>query len=223
VGWIRGKMLSNKKNVFWEALVIVIAIFLVGFFLGLLVEEASTNEASELLLDSEVKLVDAMALTFLSEKSEISCDTIISQNVNFANRIYEEAIELERIEFSQTLTDGLRFLHRKYDLLRTLLWMNNEGPIVRCDGYNLVVYLYELDNEDLDQGARQNVWSKLLFDIRLENENVLLLPIAADQNLTVLDSLREQFGVEDLPAVIVNNEHIFYDVESGDELRKVLR
>jgi hypothetical protein len=101
--------------------------------------------------------------------------------------------------------------------------VNNEGPIVRCDGYNLVVYLYELDNEDLDQGARQNVWSKLLFDIRLENENVLLLPIAADQNLTVLDSLREQFGVEDLPAVIVNNEHIFYDVESGDELRKVLR
>jgi NhaP-type Na+/H+ or K+/H+ antiporter len=74
VGWIRGKMLSNKKNVFWEALVIVIAIFLVGFFLGLLVEEASTNEASELLLDSEVKLVDAMALTFLSEKSEISCE-----------------------------------------------------------------------------------------------------------------------------------------------------
>ena len=213
-----GKMLKSRKNVFWEALIITIAIFMMGLFLGILIETSNSNKIGDLFTQSEISLVDGMAILKLSEESNISCEVLKEQNINFANKIYEEAKLLEEYETSGKLTDGMKLLHKKYDLLRTLLWMSNQESLERCSNYNLIVYLYSYNSEETNTKATQNVWGKMLLDIKENRNDILLLPIAADQNLTSLDILLSEYEIESIPAVVINNKDILYELENKDSV-----
>lgn len=216
-------MLKSKKHVFWEALFVTIVVFLGGLFFGMLMEEANSNKVSQLYMQSEIGLTDAMSSSSLIENYKFDCDTIKTENINFADRIYEEAIFLEDYEDSRQLTENLKFLYKKYNLLRTLIWSSNQDSLDRCDNYNLLVYLYESESEETEKQATQNVWSKVLFDVKKMNgENVLLLPIAVDQNLTSLNLLVSEYGIEKFPALVINNDKILYELDSPDYVEQFL-
>lgn len=212
-------ILKSKKHVFWEALIITIAVFLAGLFIGMLIETGNSNKISNLYLRSEIGLVDGTATLKISEDSDLSCESIMKSNINFANKIYDEAKLLEEYDASGKLSDNIKLLHKKYDLLRTLLWISNQNTLKKCDNFDLVVYLYEYETEDTIRKATQRVWSKLLLDIKLENENMLLIPIASDQDLSSLDLLMDKYNITQFPAVIVNNKKILYNIDNlRDEL-----
>jgi len=215
-------MLKSKKNIFWEALLVTIVVFLMGLFLGMLIETDNSNKISGLYLRSEISLTDGATLLRLSEDLNLSCEDLKRSNIDLANRIYREAKMLENYDSSEKLTGNIKLLHKKYDLLRTLLWMSNQESLKRCDNYDLIVYLYEYESKDAVKKATQNVWSKILLDATGGGNNVLLLPIAADQNLTSLNLLMESRGVTRLPAVIVNNEKVLYDLKNVSEIESLL-
>ena len=51
------------------------------------------------------------------------------------------------------------------------------------------IYLYEYETEDLIKKATNRVWSKILFDLKQEmKDKIILIPIAADSDLTSLNS-----------------------------------
>jgi len=215
-------MLKSKKHVLWEAFIVTIVIFLAGLFLGMLIETSNSVEISNLFTTSEISLTDAMATSGLTEDLDFDCDIIKQSNIDFANRIYEEAIKLEEYEESGKLTDSMNLLHKKYDLLRTLLWTSNQKSLKRCENYNLIIYLYEYNSEDTNKKAIQNVWSKILLDTKKQNDNILLLPIAADQNLTSLDLLMREYGVKEFPALVINNKEILYDIQNINQIQTLL-
>jgi len=212
-------MLKSKKHVFWEALVITIAIFLVGLFTGILVETGNSNKIGNLYIQSEISLVDGTAISQLSEEFELDCDSLKENNIAFANKIYEEAALLEQYETAGKLTDSMKLLHKKYDLLRTLLWMGNQHSLKRCDNYDLIVYLYEYEAEEIGKKATQKVWSKILLDLKEEESDTLLIPIAADQELTSLNLLMEEYKITKLPALIINNDKVLYSIENTQTLK----
>lgn len=215
-------MLKSKKNVFWEALLVTVVIFLGGLFLGMLIEAANSTKISNLYLQSEISLTDAASTANLAEDITLDCKTIKEQNINVANRIYEEAKLLELYEDSGKLTETMQFLHKKYDLLRTLLWTSNEKALERCDNFNMVVYLYDYGSEDTNIKATQNVWSKILLDIREQSFDFMLLPIAANQNLTSMEFLKEKYEIKQLPALVINNEHTLYELDNAREVLELL-
>jgi len=215
-------MLESKKHVFWEALVITIVIFLAGLFLGMLIEETNSNKISNLYLQSEISLSDATATSRLIENQNLDCEVIKENNIKVANRIYEEAKLLELYEDSGKITNTMKLLHKKYDLLRALLWTSNKQSLDRCKNYNLIVYVYEYGTEDTNKKATQNVWSKILLDIRTQSYDVLLLPIAGNQNLTTVEYLIEEYKIKQLPAVIVNNNQVIYELENATPVLKAL-
>ncbi len=215
-------MLKSKKHVFWEALTITVAIFLIGLFLGMLIETSNSSKISNLYLQSEISLTDAMATSRLTEEFEFDCDAIKQSNINFADRIYQEARLLEKYEESGRLTDNLILLHKKYDLLRTILWTSNQNSLERCNNYNLVVYLYEYESEDVTKKATQNVWSKIILDVKNQNDDILLLPIAADQNLTSLDLLINEHGITQFPSLVINNNQVLYTLENTASIEQFL-
>ncbi len=217
-----GKMLKSKKHVFWEALAMTIVIFLAGIFLGILIETSNSNKISNLYLQSEISLADAMASSELAENFDFNCDAIKQNNIDFADRIYEEAKLLEKYEESGKLTDSMKLLHKKYDLLRTLLWTSNQNSLKRCNNYNLIVYLYEYESEDIIKKAVQNVWSKIILDVKIQNDDILLLPIAADQNLTSLNLIIDKHDITQFPAIVINNDKILYDLESVASIEEYL-
>jgi len=222
VGTTHGKMLKSKKHVFWEALIITILIFLAGIFLGMLIETNNSNKISNLYLRSEISLTDAMATSRLTKDFDFDCGSIKQNNIDFANQIYEEAKLLEEYEDSGRLTDGMKLLHKKYDLLRTLLWTSNQNSLERCNNYNLIVYLYEYESEDIIKKATQNIWSKIILDVKTQNDDILLLPIATDQNLTSLNLLINEHQITQFPALIINNDKILYNLENTTTIEKFL-
>ena len=215
-------MLKSKKHVFWEALLVTILIFLIGIFFGILIETGNSNKISNLYLSSEISLTDAATGLKITESTDLNCDSLKENNINFANQIYEEAKLLEKYEASGKLTEGMKLLHKKYDLLRTILWMNNQNSLNQCNNYNLIIYLYEYETEQIDKKATKKVWSKILLDIKQERNDILLIPIAADQNLTSLNLLLDKYEIKQFPALIINNNEILYNIESTETIQPLL-
>ena len=217
-------MLESKKHVFWQALFLTGFFFLLGLVFGVYLEQMREDNFSTSFYQSEVSLYDSLALSKLSESKLISCGDIKNASINFADKIYEEARDLERFDEKNKLTESLKSVHRKYDLLRTLLWMNIIDIKEKCGEINSVVYLYVYDTEDINVKSEQVVWSRLLGDLKDEEGNeIILIPIAADSGLASLDSLIKKFGIKKYPAVIINEKHILYDVEPASDIRKYLK
>lgn len=216
-------MLKSRKHVFWEALIITIVIFLGGIFLGMTIEESNSNKINQFYLESEISLADATATSSLTGDENFDCEQIKNSNVDFANRVYEEAVLLEEYEKSGMLTENMKILHKKYDLLRTMIWTSNKKAMERCDNYDIIVYLYEGENEDTVVQAKQNVWSKILYELKLDRkDDILLLPISIDKNLTSLELVISEYEIENFPVVIINNEIILYEMDSVEGLQDVL-
>lgn len=217
-------MLGNPKNVFWEAFLLAAIVFALGLLLGSAFEANRLEDINEFYSRSEISLMDVLALNSLVELEGSTCEVLMDSNVEFADKIYEEARLLERYDASERLSDNFKLAHQRYDLLRTFLWINSIKIVDRCEGdFHTVVYLYEYESEDLIKRATQGVWSKILFDLKQKRGNeILLIPIAADTNLTSLNSLIKRFDISEFPVVVVNNEHIIQELSSVEDLEAYL-
>ena len=208
------RIFKNDKHVFWQALLIALLIFTFGLLIGILVETWRQSTIEDLYVQAELQFMDLRIQNELFDISEISCGNAINENLKFADQIYFEALILKDLEESQTLTKALKLQHKKYDLLRTLLWVNSIKIKKRCGNFSTVVYLYEY-NPDIEKRAQQTVFSRVLGEIKdRQQENIILIPIAGDIGLVSTQTLMSEYNVTSLPVVIVDEEHLFY--ESGD-------
>jgi len=217
------KRLENKKHVFWQAFFLALLFMFLGLVLGVYLEQMRVDNTSISFYKSETSLYDSFAIGKLSDNPRVSCEDLKLANINFANQIYDEAVELEKYEESSKITDSLKTLHRKYDMLRTLLWMNIIDVKKKCGNVNTFVYLYEYNTDDIGKKSKQVVWSKILRDLKTEEgDNVMLIPIAVDQNIVSLDYLLQSYGVEEFPAVLINEKSVLYEHQTVDELKGYL-
>lgn len=218
-------MKKDSKTVFWQALVFTIIVFVIGIFLGISYEGRQVTQINDYYVSSEIFLMDAFALSKISDVNgnSVNCDLIIEKNIEFADKIYGEAFVLEKYEESGKLSEELKIAHKKYDLLRTLLWINLMNLPDRCkENVFTVVYLYEYDTEDLVKKATNKVWEKILFDFKQEVGNqIILIPIAVDSGLASLEYLTSKYGVPEYPVVIIDDK-LVSEIGSVDDLREYL-
>lgn len=216
-------MLNNKKHVFWQALFLTLLFFFFGLVFGVYIEQARSDTLNSAFYESEVSLYDSFALGRFIEAKNVSCEDLNEAGVRFADKIYTEARELEKFDASNKLTQSVKIIHKKYDLLRTLLWMNLMEVERNCEEINVIVYLYLYDSEDLTIKSKQIAWSRVLQDLKeTKGSDLILIPIAVDQNLVSLDSLIKTFEVREFPAVIINEKQVIYEIKSSDEIEKYL-
>jgi hypothetical protein len=228
-------MLKSPKHVFWEALLLTVVVFFLGLLIGVAFEAGRVDEVNKYYAVSEISLMDVLALNDLvnlqaetPNHTDIGagCMGLIDSNLLFADRIYEEARQLERYDSAGRITEDIKLAHRKYDLMRTFLWINSIRTFNTCSGqtnFNVVVYLYEYETRDLTKKATQSVWSKILFDLKQEVAgDIVLIPIAVDSNLSSLDYLLSDYNIEEYPVVIVNNRYVISDLTSVDEIKRYM-
>ncbi len=215
--------MASKNSVFWEALILTIAIFVIGLFIGIAYESNQVDEINEYYANSEISLMDTTALGLIN-KEGISCEVLIDAHISFADQIYEEARLLGRYEDASKIDTEFKLAHRRYDLLRTILWIDTQKTLAKCeDDFSTIIYLYELESEDLGNKAEQRVWSKVLFDLKQEEgDNVILIPIAVDSDLISLNLLLKEFNLREFPAVIINDESVIYEIISAGDLKDFL-
>lgn len=214
-------MKNNSKNAFWQAFLVTIAIFVIGLFLGISYENRRIGEVNEDQILSEILLMDSLASSNLAQTGHASCENLIQSNIDFANRIYSEALILDKYEDAEILTDQAKIVRKRYDLLRTLLWIDILGMPKDCfNETSVIVYLYNYDTNDLTNEAKNSVWSKVLFDLKTDlGDQIILIPIAANGDLTSLNTLASSFNISDYPVIIIDNEHVITDLTSAEDLK----
>ncbi len=213
-----------QKNVFWEAFLISIFIFLSGIFLGYLLESNRTEKVFENYQESELDLLDIKIQQEIFSLDDFNCDYAKSESINFADRVYEEAKQLELYESSSKLTKELVFQHKKYDLLRTILWLNLLSIKQKCDAdFNAIVYFYEYQTESSEIKAKQAVFSKYLFELKQKKGNsLILIPIASNLDINSISFLMNEYDIKSSPAILVNENQTIFDISDLENIENLL-
>lgn len=207
-----------------QALLLTVVVFIVGMYIGVVFEENKFSEANAQFATSQVSLMDVLALNELVDSSEIKCGALIDANFNLLDRVYHEAIALEHYESSGKITESIKTEHKKYDILRTFIWVNSIRIQERCDtDYHNVIYLYQYNQDDLTKKAEQNVWSRILVEVKEDKgRSIVLIPIAADNELASLSALLSEFNIAEYPVVIIDEKLVFEELISAEDLEKYL-
>jgi len=153
-----------------------------------------------------------------------SCDRVVEKSVFLANVVYAEALKLEKYDSSNKLTERFELLHRRYDLLRTMLWKDIIDNKKICNSkINTVVYLYEYTNPSFETKGMQGAMSNYLGDLKNEyGDKIILIPIASDTDLDSLNSLKEAYNITKIPMIFVNEKYKFDTLDSLKDIREAI-
>lgn len=214
----------GTKHAFWQALLFTIAIFAFGFLLGFVLENSRVGKVEIAIANSEINLLDEQVRVSGINQFDIDCNQAKLSTFNFADKIYLEASQLEVFDSSAKFTDELRTLHKKYDLLRMILWMEGIDLKKNCgEKINTVVYIFEYNSQDINQKALQNSMSKMLADLKSKyGEEVLLIPLAGNLNIESVNLIKEKYKINELPAIIIDEKAVITGETSFEELEKKL-
>ncbi len=215
---------NTQKWVFLKALVLTLIIFNIGIFLGYMLEHSRVDKINTWYLDAEMELLDQRIQQDSLDLMDLNCDKLVQENVNFADKIYSDSLQIEKFESVSQLDTAIIFQHKRYDLLRTLFWMNSIRIKEKCNSdYHNVVYFYKYENPTIEQKSKQRVFSKILSEVKQKQGNkIMLIPIAGDNNLSSVDLLADKFGITQFPTILIDEKTKITSLESPAEIEKYL-
>ncbi len=217
-------MIKKQKRIFLYALLTTLVIFNLGIFMGYLLETTRVSEINDFYLKAEMELLDQRIQREALDLINLDCDLIVQENIDFADRIFEEALLIQRFEDANRMNSEIIFQHKRYDLLRTLFWMNSIRIKEKCNSdYHNVVYFYDFDDPSLEQASEQRFFSNLLFEIKEEyGEKVMLIPIAADNDLPSIELLVKNYEIVEFPTILIDESVKITEVETKEDITKYL-
>lgn len=215
----------NNKHVFWQALLAAIIVFNIGVYLGYNIENSKVSKVSSLYAESELNLLDVRIHTEIYNANLLDCQQSIKENINFANRIYEEARVLDRLEDSVKLTESIKLQHKRYDLLRTLFWINSIKIKQQCKAdYHNIVYFYRYNQPSLEEKAKQEVFSRLLEELKNKYaDKIMLIPIAGDNNISSVSMLESKYSINQMPSILIDEADKITDLSTLEQLEAYLK
>ncbi|MCK4552673.1 hypothetical protein KAT80_00525 [Candidatus Pacearchaeota archaeon] len=216
--------MANQKYVFLQALIIAFVIFNIGIFLGYKLETSRIDKINNWYLQSEIELLDQRIQKDAFEFLELNCDAMVEENINFADRIYEEAMIINKYEKANRINDDIILQHKRYDLLRTLFWINSMKIKEKCNSdYHNLVYFYQYNDVSIEKKAKQKVFSNLLFQIKEEKKaEIMLIPIAADNNIGSINLLLDKYNITELPTILIDEKIKLTAIGGVEDIREHL-
>jgi len=208
---------------FLEALALTLLLFAVGFIVGLVIENNRNLELANYYISTEDEISVFENQLDLSNLGKYTCSELISRNSNMGNNIYEQALIFDEYENSAILTKSqLVREHRKFDVLRTLFWINSINIKKRCGSnlFDTVVYLYDYQTEEMDGIAQQKILARITSEIKDNSEKeVILIPIAKNLNISSLSALLEKYENINERALLIVNEDTEFLYNQTEEIR----
>ena len=218
--------IEDRWSVFIESLILTILIFLIGFSIGFYIEYARNSNIEKSYGLFEVEALDLKLQNYYYQAMDkSSCEEAIKQNYVFADNLYDKGLIIERYEEANQITDSLLNDKKKYVLLKTELWLNTILLKEKCSGeFDTIVYLYSSDSNNAAIVAEQQIISNVLKEIKDEKgNNVILLPIAGDLGLNIVDLQMRIYKIKSLPSIMINEEVVLEGYHSKEEIEGYLR
>jgi len=214
----------NSKHAFWMALVFTAAVFIIGIIFGFFLEYNRSNELAINSLRSEINLLDEQVRSKVITNNNISCDIAKESIFAFADKIYIEAFKLEKYDASNKFIDDLKEIHKRYDLLRMILW--DEATIIKnnCDSnFHTIVYFFDYNVEDINIKSQQTAISRLITDMKNKNpDEILVIPIAANLDLESVKLTLRNYNITEKPAILIDEGESINHVPSFTEFENAI-
>jgi len=216
--------MASQKYTLLYALILTFVVFNIGIFMGYMLESSRVDKINKLYLEAEMELLDQRIQKDAAEIIDFDCDILVEENINFADKVYEEALIIQRYEDANRINQDIIFQHKRYDLLRTLFWINSMRIKEKCNSdYHNIVYFYQYNNPSIEQESKQRFFSNLLFQIKEKFGNsIMLIPIAADNDISSINLLLDKYGIEELPVLLIDEDTKITNLESMEDIEKYL-
>jgi len=219
------KIVNNRFRVFVESFLVASVLFLLGFSIGFYFENSRVSEVMEGYRLNEINALDLKLQNYYYQivDSE-NCDFAIEQNFIFADKLYEDGLKLSKFEEASQISEKLLTEKKRYVLLKTELWLNTLLLKERCGAdFDIIVYFYSGDPDNTLKVAQQKIISNVLKDIKWEYGNdLVLLPIAGDLKLDIIDLQMKVNKITFLPSILINEDIVLEGAVSVEELKTYL-
>ncbi len=221
---MNGDNMKNQKFIFLFALIATLFVFNLGIFMGYMLEASRINKIEKTYLETDMWLLDQRIQNDAEQIVGFSCDNLIEENIKFGDKIFQDALQIKKYEDANRINNDIIAEHRKYDLLRTLFWVNSIEIKQKCNSdFHIVTYIYKYNNPSIQQTSKQNFFSNLLSELKQKYGNeILLIPIAGDNNLVSLDLLMKEYDISELPTILIDEETKLIEVNNMEEIEKYL-
>lgn len=216
-----------QKDVFWKALILAFVIFSLGVLLGYLLENNKLSQLEEQAKQIEVEWADARLQNsyyqIMSPNSEF-CSIAIDENLKFADKVYQEGLEIEKYENMKKLNSELLYEKKRYALLKIEFWMNSKFLKEKCKtNYTNLVYLYK-NKPDLIEKPKQDVESVILRDLKEKyGPDLMLIPFPMDLDLAVINMVKQIYNITSSPTILINEKIKIEGVKSIEEIESAIK
>jgi len=195
-----------------------------GIYAGYKLESSRINQINDWVIESELELLNQRIQRDAFDVIGLNCDSLVEENIAFADRIFSEAVKIEKYENANRINGDIILLHKRYDLLRTLLWINSIKVKEECNpDYHNVVYLYQYNEPSLEQKAKQRFFSNVLTELKdKKGGEIILIPLAGDNDISVIGMILDKYEVSELPVILIDEKIKITEIESLDDIEKYL-
>ena len=207
------------------ALILTLIVFNLGIFMGYMLESSRLDKINVLYSNAELELFDQIAQKESVGVLNLDCKTLVSENIKFGDEIFTEALQIQKYEDANRISNDIIFQHKRFDLLRTMFWMNSIKTKQDCNSdYHNVVYFYKYNNPSIAQDSKQKFFSNLLEQLKQkEGDNIMLIPIAGDNDIPSINILVDKYNITEFPTILVDEKTKITDVKSVDEIENLLK
>lgn len=192
--------------------------------MGYMLESSRIEKINKMYLEAEMELLDQRIQRDTLDTFDFECGALIKENIEFGDKIFEEALVIDRYEKANRINKEIIMQHKRFDLLRTLFWINSIYIKEKCNSdYHNLVYIYQYNEPSITQKAKQKFFSNLLLEIKeKKGNNVMLIPIAGDNNISSIDLILDKHNITEFPVILIDEKIIITDVESIEDVEKYL-
>ena len=146
----------------------------------------------------------------------ISCK-FLQGKLNETRVLLEElgAQTVEYEEQSKIKNDDYKQVKKEYNSVRARYWLMLEKLKNQCENnYTTILFFYRTltpCEECRDQGV-------ILSHLSSNNPNLYVVPVDYDEELLIIDMIKELYQLNNTPAMIINGYSILAGLISGEEL-----
>ena len=214
-----------QKDVFWKAGIFTLIVFISGVLLGYFLESSRIDDIRDEYRGVERQWADVkIQSSFYRLVWSEFCSESINENLAFADRVYEEGLKLEKYEESNKLSKEILYEKEKYVLLKLEFWLNSVYLKEKCSSdYTNLIYFYA-QNPSLRQKAEQETQSLILKDLKDKyGSKLMLIPLPIDLDIATINILKENYEVDDVPAILINEKVKLTGVYSIEQIEEEIK
>jgi hypothetical protein len=199
-------------------------LFITGIFSGLLLSRGRMNNVEEkvTVFEQNMNSLEMGLLINDALKNETLSCNFLQQKINETQvqlrELGERATDYE--EAANIRDDEYNNLKSQYNLARAKYWLMLEQLKNQCDNnYTTILFFYRTNTscpDCRDQGV-------ILDHLQLIKPDLYVVPLDSDENLLIINTIKEAFNVNKAPSMIINATTMINGLLSEDELIELLQ